>query len=286
MTTERAPLVSIVMPVFNAAGTIGEAMRSLVQQTYGHLEILVVDDGSADESAAIAAAFADDRIVVIRQPHAGLVSALRAGYARARGDYIARLDADDVARPDRIATQVAYLDAHPHVGLLGSHARIVWPDGREQVFEPPTADQALRRYLLWDSPFIHSSVVFRRSAYETAGGYTPGPNEDYRLWVQIARSWSLAVIPEVLVAHRIRLTSHSRSVSRRDALRARLAAQWEAARFLGPWSRALPALAATGLSLGLAAAGIDAGLGLRPSRRWPTVRSRHLHDVGPTRDDG
>jgi glycosyltransferase involved in cell wall biosynthesis len=257
VTPRNGPLVSVVVPVFNAADTIAAALQSLLRQANANMEILVVDDGSDDGSAVIAAALRDDRIVVIRRDRGGLVGALRAGCERARGSYVARLDADDVAAPDRIAAQVAYLEVYPHVGLLGTHARIVWPDGREQIFQPPPVDEALRRYLLWDNPFVHSSVMFRRAVYDRTGGYTPGPNEDYRLWIQMARHASLAVLPRVLVTHRIRDTSYSRSMRRSAALRARLAAQWQAATTLGPWHRALPALAVTGASLTLATAGYD-----------------------------
>lgn len=279
MATADGPLVSIIVPVFNAADTVQEAVQSLLGQGYPHLEILVVDDGSEDRSGAIAEAIHDDRIIVTRQHHGGLVSALRAGCARARGSYIARMDADDFARDDRIAAQVAYLDAHAHVGLLGSYARIVWPDGREQIFEPPTADGELRRYLLRDNPFVHSSVMFRRAVYDRAGGYRPGPNEDYRLWIQMARWSALAVLPQILVTHRVRETSYSRSMRRATALRARLAAQWEAATTLGPWYQALPALALTGASLALAAAGWNT----RGPFAEATARWRGLRGIGERR---
>lgn len=239
------PLVSIVMPVYNAGKTVESATRSLLAQTFERLEIIVVDDGSVDESRQALERIRDPRIVLIRQEHQGIVPALNKGCARARGTYIARLDADDIAHEGRIASQTAYMDEHPEVGLLGTWATFENEERSLGVFAPPSSDRALRRYLLWDNPFVHSTVMFRREAFENAGGYRARMNEDYRLWVRIARSWKIAVLPEVGVIHRIRGTSLSRQVRRIDALRGRLSCQWEAAIILGPWFRALPALGVT-----------------------------------------
>ena len=269
----RGPLVSIVMPVYNAAATVDEAVRSLLAQTHESLEIVVVDDGSRDRSVDIVRGTTDQRVRIVQQEHRGLVPALIRGWAEASGECIARLDADDVAYPGRIAAQVAYMEQHHDVGLLGTWVSLRDEEGRTRPFQPPVADIALRRYLLWDNPFVHSTAMFRRRAYRDAGGYTEGPNEDYRLWISIARAWKLAVLPEVLVMHRVRGTSHSGSTPRDIALRTRLAAQWDAARLLGPWHQAIPALTTTG------AAYLLARVGGTPER-W--VRSR-ARGVGPSR---
>ncbi|MDR7419935.1 MAG: glycosyltransferase family 2 protein [Armatimonadota bacterium] len=246
----RLPLVSVVMPVYNAADTVEDAVRSLLRQTYANLEVVVVDDGSTDRSAALVEAMGDTRVRILKLEHGGIVRARNAGCAEARGLYLAVLDSDDIAHERRIAAQVEYLERRPTVGLLGTYARFVYDDGAERVFAPPVDDRALRRYLLWDNPFVHSSVMYRKQAFEDAKGYTPGPvaNEDYRLWIEMARSWKLGMIPEVLVTYRVRGSSASRASHRRLLLRARLAAQWRAAAVLGPWSQALPALTATSVA--------------------------------------
>jgi len=277
----KEPLVSIVMPVYNAARTIGDALRSLLVQTFERLEILVVDDGSVDASMDVVAAMADPRVKVLRQAHQGIVKALNTGCERSHGEFIARLDADDVAEERRVAIQVACLDAQPAVGLVGAWARIQGELGGERTFAPPISDQALRRYLLWDNPFVHSTVMFRRTAFQDAGGYPIGANEDYRLWIRIAQRWKLAVLPEVLVTHRVRSESLSRAMHRPEALRARLHAQQEAARALGPWHLALPALATT------AGAYLLAHLGGGPENRarWRvrglSGRVRGMRDASP-----
>ncbi len=245
MALGDTPLVSIVMPTYNAIDTIEEALRSLLCQTYPNLEILVVDDGSHDRSMDAAEGLHDARVKILRREHQGLVATLRSGCDRANGGCIARLDADDVAHHERIAVQVEYLQHHPDVGLLGSYAKIESSDGREWLFRPPTAEPALRHYLLWDNPFVHSSVMFRHVAYDQAGGYPEGPNEDYRLWIRIARSWKLAVLPQVLVTHRIHAASYTRVMSRAAALHGRLVGEWEAAKLLRAWPQSIPALTTT-----------------------------------------
>lgn len=266
-----AALVSVVMPAYNAAATIEPALRSLLGQTYEPLEIIVVDDGSTDATADIAAGLGDPRVMLLRQSHSGLVKALNDGCARAQGGFIARLDADDLSHERRIAAQVAFLDDHPDVGLVGAWAAMAirGGDGAERTFAPPTANEALRRYLLWDNPFVHSSVMFRRSAYLSAGGYPEGLWEDYRMWIRIAASWRIANLPEVLVTHRVHAASLSGRQKRAAALHGRLRAQWEAARTLGPWHQAIPAIAFTVGAIALAVF----GGGVEPSLRRLTSRA-------------
>ncbi|MDR7555999.1 MAG: glycosyltransferase [Armatimonadota bacterium] len=239
-----APLVSVVVPMHNAAATIEGAVASLLQQTWRPMEIIIVDDGSSDDSVAIVERIKNPCVRVFRQPHGGVAKALNLGCSHAHGIYVARLDADDVAHPERLTVQVHYLERHADVGLVGSYARLETSDGRTYQFQPPTQDHSLRRYLLWDNPFVHSSVMFRYAAYREAGGYPEGPNEDYRLWIRMACRWKLAVIPRVLVTYRVLPHSYSRR-PRAWALRARLDAQLEAARLLGRWWEAIPPLAAT-----------------------------------------
>jgi len=269
------------MPVYNGADTVEEAVRSLLAQSYERLEILVVDDGSTDASVAIVAGIQDSRIKLLRRDHQGLVKTLNHGCAQAQGEYIARLDADDVAYECRVAAQVEYLEGHSDVGLLGTWAKIVSEDGEEETFEPPVSDRALRRHLLWDNPFIHSSVMFRRVAFQEAGGYPEGLAEEYRLWIQMARSWKIGVLPEMLVRHRIHQASYTRRQRRAAALRGRFKAQWEAARTLGPWQHAIPALGVTGGAYLLAVLGGRPETTVRSLVRGLSRRSRGFRERRP-----
>ena len=272
------PLVSVVMPVYDAGDTVDVAVRSLLSQNYEPMEVLVIDDGSTDTTAAVVSSIHDSRVRLLRRDHQGLVKTLNYGCAQARGEYIARLDADDVAHERRIAAQVDYLQEYSDVGLLGTWAKIVSAEGEAGTFEPPVSDAALRRYLLWDNPFVHSSVMFRRAAFQEAGSYPEGLAEEYRLWIRMARSWKLAVLPEPLVTHRIHRVSYTRRQRRAASLGGRFRAQWEAARTLGPLHEAVPALAVTGGSYLLALLGGQTESTLRGLVRGVSRRARRFRE--------
>jgi glycosyltransferase involved in cell wall biosynthesis len=196
----NGPRVSVLLPVRDGARFLREALESVFAQTLVDFELLVVDDGSTDETPEILASVADERLRVLRQDRLGLVPALNRAVAEARAPLLARMDADDVSLPKRLERQVAYLDARPEVALLAvgvetsGGARIVLPDD----------DAALRRRLLLRNPFAHGAVAVRAEAVARAGGYRAdyGANEDYDLWRRIARDWKLAAVPEILYRYR------------------------------------------------------------------------------------
>ncbi len=130
------PAVSVLMGVRDGAPWVAEAIESILGQTLADLELIVVDDGSTDDTPTLLAGMRDPRLVVEWQPPKGLTRALGRAFARARAPLVARLDADDVARPDRLERQHAFLAAHPEVGLLGSAARVVDEAGREVGDDP------------------------------------------------------------------------------------------------------------------------------------------------------
>ena len=203
MTT---PAVSVLMGVWNGAPRVREAIESVLGQTLGDLELVVVDDGSTDATASILGSFGDPRVRVTRQRRGGLTSALRSALGLARAPLVARLDADDVALPERLERQRDFLERHPEVGLLGTAAREVDGIGREVgVVRPPTEDAALRGALIRHNPFVHSSVMMRRSALEQAGGYDPSfpVAQDYDLWMRMSRVTRMANLPEALVVRRL-----------------------------------------------------------------------------------
>lgn len=208
-----APRVSVVLPVHDGGRFLREALESVLAQTLSDLELLVVDDGSIDETAAILAEIRDERLRVLRQDHAGLVAALEHGIAEARSPYLARMDADDVSLPPRFERQVAYLDERPGVALVAPGVETIDEAGRPRGrVTLPDDDSALRRRLLLRNPFTHGAVVVRAEAVRGAGGYRAGygANEDYDLWRRIARDWRLGALPEILYRYR----EHSAAVTR------------------------------------------------------------------------
>lgn len=217
------PPVSIILPVFNGAADIAQSIDCMLAQTFGDFELIVIDDGSTDDTAAVVDGFTDPRLRFVRQSNRGLAAALNRGIELARGTYLARQDHDDISRQDRLACQVAYMQAHPDCALLGTWAEI-WrddaPSGRNH--DHPTDDAALRFELLFNNPFVHSSVMLRADLVRAAGGYATDPArqppEDYELWSRLARHHRVANLPERLVIYREVPTSISRNTSFQDKL--------------------------------------------------------------------
>ena len=205
----HAHRISVIMPVYNAADTVAEALESILAQSFADFECLAVDDGSTDDSAAVLSAIAarDARVRVLRLPHGGIVPALNAGLAAARGSYIARMDADDYSMPERLAVQHAFLEQHPDIDMVGcrvafgggedagGYARYV--DWTNALLDPDRI--ALERFR--ESPFAHPSVMFRASLIPEHGPYRDGPfPEDYELWLRwMEAGVRLAKVPQTLL---------------------------------------------------------------------------------------
>ncbi|MFL9499352.1 glycosyltransferase [Rhodopseudomonas palustris] len=231
------PKVSVIMPVRDGERWVAEAIRSVQKQTLHDFELLVIDDGSADATPAILAdaAAADPRIAVLTQHRDGLVAGLNRGLSAARAPLIARLDADDIALPDRLARQVDYMVAHPDVVLLGGWATIIDENGQPKGREMRPSPNDLRATLMKKSPFIHPTVMLRAEAARRVGGYHAAfeAGEDYDFWLRLADVGELAILPELLIRYR----EHSSSVTRTRQLRqiysARLAKLAAAARRAG-----------------------------------------------------
>ncbi len=164
-TSEQTPLVSVILPVYNCRDYVGEAIQSILNQTYENFELIAIDDGSTDDSAAVIDSFDDPRIYLFQQINQGLASTLNRGILMARGPYIARQDQDDLSDPRRLALQIAFMEAHPRCVLLGSWAQIMETDRLVGRFHRhPVDDLTLRYQLLFNNPFVHSSTLMRRSA--------------------------------------------------------------------------------------------------------------------------
>jgi glycosyltransferase involved in cell wall biosynthesis len=214
----KPPAVSVLLPVHDGERFLAEALDSVLGQTLAELDVVVVNDGSTDGTAAALARYDDSRVRVVHRPHGGLVAALEWALREAGAPLLARMDADDVSLPERLERQVGVLQANPDVGLVACGVEVIDERGAvERTITLPSADEDLRRRLLLRNPFAHGSVVLRREALEKAGGYRPdyGANEDYDLWRRIARAWKLAAVPEILYRYR----EHGGSVTAADTER-------------------------------------------------------------------
>lgn len=203
-----APRVTVVMSVYNDASFVAEAMRSVLAQTFTGFELIVIDDGSTDESASIVRSFSDPRVRLLAQPNAGLAVSLNRGIAEARGEYIARQDSDDVSEPDRLRRQVELLDARPDVVLAGTNATVLEETGeRVTATSLPLDDAPIRLSLRTGAnPFVHGSVMFRCEAATEAGLYRPAfkQAQDRDLWLRIAERGKLANLADTLYCWRLR----------------------------------------------------------------------------------
>jgi hypothetical protein len=167
MSSESQPLISVIMPVYNGEKYLHEAVESILAQTLADFELIVIDDGSTDRSAAILESFRQNDARVIVQHHSqnqGIVAANNTGLAIARGKYIARMDADDISLPERFEKQAAYLEKHPEIEILGSAIRLI--DERGQtigMLSAPRDDLAIRWTSLFSSPFMQPTIMFHHS---------------------------------------------------------------------------------------------------------------------------
>lgn len=204
------PRISVLLPVRNAAGTLDEALGSIRAQTLDDFEVVAVDDGSDDGSAQLltAAAAGDRRVRVLGARGQGLVRALNRGLAAARGELVARMDADDRMHPRRLELQYDHLQQNPLTDVLSSRVRIFPEEG---------LTDGLRAYLAWqndcitpraiaddiylEAPLAHPSATFRKRVVEAAGGYRDGPfPEDYDLWLRLfADGARFDKLPQILL---------------------------------------------------------------------------------------
>ena len=212
-TVMKHPKITVLMPVYNAERFLREAMESILQQTFRDFELIVIDDGSTDESSGIISSFQDPRIRFEKNgKNAGLIATLNKGLLLARGEYIARMDADDISEPSRFAVQTAFLDGHPDIALVGSWIR-VFGAGMRYIDRHPLTHEEIRAQLFFSNALAHPTVMFRRSAFSEAGlAYEEQYKhvEDYGLWVTATRMLRFANIPKPLLRYRV----HNESVSR------------------------------------------------------------------------
>lgn len=198
------PKVTVLMPVYNAQTYLHEAIDSILDQTFADFEFLIIDDGSTDASATVIRSYDDLRIRFVQNDqNLRLAATLNKGLDLAHGEYVARMDADDVSLPERLMKQVEFLDAHPEVGIVGVWAR-AFGEANFSIPQPPDSETA-RAKLLFDSCFVHPAVLIRRSLLDFHNlRYQPLAHfEDYELWQRAARLFPIANIPEWLFRYRV-----------------------------------------------------------------------------------
>lgn len=212
--------MSVLMPAYNAGKTLRWAIDSIVRQSWQALELIVVNDGSNDNTATVLADCArhDSRIRVVNRANGGIVAALNDGWQECTGDYVARMDADDFSMPWRLALQVGYMQRNPEIAASGT-AILPFQAKLPLVGLPahfPVDDVGIRTRLLFNPPIMHPTAIVRRSVFGTSVPYsTAMPQaEDYELWTRLAATHRLGNIRTLCLLYRRSATSISNS--RRD----------------------------------------------------------------------
>ena len=207
--------ISVVLPVRDEESLLEEALDSLLRQSERDFEVIAVSDGSNGGAGEVLARFAarDRRIKPVHQARSGIVAALNRGLRQARGTYIARMDADDICRPERLALQADFLDREPNIGLVGSRVEYLGDANKNEGLahfvrwsNSLIAPRDISLYRFVESPLIHPSVMFRRELPKRFGPYRDGPfPEDYELWLRwMERGVHMAKLEETLLEWRDR----------------------------------------------------------------------------------
>lgn len=206
------PTVTVLLPAYNAAAWLQAAVDSVLTQSFRDFELLVIDDGSKDATAEVLAAYSDPRIRIVRhETNLGLVAALNHGIDLAKGKYIARMDADDVAHARRLERQVEFLEKYHDVGICGTWFRTVGLD-RASHSRPPTDHDEISALLFFRSAFGHPTVMFRRALLEHAGlryDTLARHAEDFDLWVRARERTRFANLPKYLLDYRMHASQTS-----------------------------------------------------------------------------
>jgi len=201
------PRISVVMPVYNNERYLRTAIESVLSQTFGDFEFIVISESdTSSESRSIIDSYADGRISHVRnESRLGMIESLNVGLRLAKGEFVARMDADDVCIPNRFALQLEYLDRHPDVGIVGSSCRIVDDSGSTVSIDTRPGKAVVCRWMsLFGPPLSHPSAMVRTQVIRQIGGYDPSMIcEDYDLWIRAFEVTEIENMPEILLVRRV-----------------------------------------------------------------------------------
>ncbi len=209
------PKISVIMSVFSGEKYLAEAISSILNQTFADFEFIIINDGSTDATSRILESFNDQRIITIHNPqNLGLTKSLNKGLKMARGEYIARMDADDVSLPNRLEEQLRYFELHPGTALLGTSIYMIDGDGKilgKTIMSAEPSKNALK-----GSWFAHGSTMFKSEVVRELGGYNPLLRyaQDYELWLRIAKYYEVRNLTQML--YKLRFHDQSIQFKKRD----------------------------------------------------------------------
>ena len=226
------PIVSVIIPVYNKREFITETVNSVLNQDFGSFEIIVVDDGSTDDSLEVVMSINDPRLQIFSQSNSGVERSRNFGFSKSVGPFVVFLDADDLMSSNRLRKQVDLFNATKDLVLVGTWASVIDHSGKMiGSIRPSTSNAALQLAHLFRNQFVSSSVMIKRSAIENDVVFNESRGkrfaEDFDLWLRIAKNWHVANIPEKLTAYRRLNASRSQSSDRSLLESARdISAEW------------------------------------------------------------
>jgi glycosyltransferase involved in cell wall biosynthesis len=211
-------LLTVLMPAYNGEKYIGEAIESILRQTYNDFEFIIVNDGSTDRTEEVIRSYKDPRIVLINQQNGGVSAALNTGLKAARGKYIARFDADDVCYDFRLTQQIEFMESHPDYVLAGSDADYMSENG-EYLFTYRNighSNEEINDRISLYCPFVHSTVIYKKSDVLACGGYEVNAHtfEDYFLWTRLIKRGKVINFKDPMI--KVRFNSSSVTVDEKD----------------------------------------------------------------------
>jgi glycosyltransferase involved in cell wall biosynthesis len=199
--------ISVVFAVYNSEAYLKEAIDSVLSQTFEDFEFIIINDGSTDSSTEIILSYKDPRIVYMDNgSNKGLIYSLNVGISKSRGKYIARMDADDIALPQRLQVQYDFMEAHPEIGICGANIETFFDNSKEKLITRfPEDDRTVRAYTFFQSPFCHPTVMMRKAVLEKNKIEYPKDffrTEDYAMWVEMLQYTQAHNIQSVLLRYR------------------------------------------------------------------------------------
>lgn len=206
---KNKPLISVIMPVYNAQKYIGSAIESILNQTLKDFELIIINDYSTDKTLNIIKSFSkkDSRIKIINNnKRLNIARTLNKGISSAKSNIIARMDADDIAFPDRLELQHKLINSSKNIAVVGANVVIMNTAGNQIAIRSyPDSSGELKKCLFKYSPFAHPVVMFRKNMFEEVGGYNPkySPTEDLDLWFRLGSKYEFKSVPEPLLKYRI-----------------------------------------------------------------------------------
>ena len=197
------PKISVIIPTYNAEKYINESIDSILSQTYKNFEILIIDDNSKDSTLEIIKKYQDKRIKIIQGDCKGLAAALNKGIREATGEYIARMDADDISLPERFEKQIKFLEKNPDISLVGSWQKHI--GNKNWVHKPLQNPEQVKIALLFSCDLCHSTVMFRKKDFVENNLFYDenSPQEDFELWSRAIHVLKFANLQEVLGLYRV-----------------------------------------------------------------------------------